>query len=437
MPAPAQRYAAIAIVLHWAIAFSIALLIPLGWWMSEQAEDGVVSDALFQAYQLHKSIGLTVLALSLTQLGWRIAHPPPPLPDHMPAWERIGAHAAHWGLYVLMLALPLTGWLYVSAGWSEHDDAPLHVTTRWFGLFVVPDLFGLPNTGADVREEVADAAMDAHEVLAWGAIILAGLHAAAALKHHVINRDNVLTLMVPGLRQLGGGEPAPKNPLRLAILGSGFALTFAGLAAALFALANLGPGPQAQSQIEIAAPAETMEEEWIVDPNAPPAWRVDPRASSIGFAFAYDDGQTATRFVGRFTRWRADIRFDPNDLAASRATVTIETASATDGVAMHDRALPGPDWFNAEAHPTATFRASEFRHLGGDAYEARGELIIRSQTRDFTLPFTLVITGDRAVMTSSSQLDRHDFDIGKSSDADDMISRDIDLAIRVEAVRRP
>src|SRR5690606_35599058 len=103
----------------------------------------------------------------------------------------------------------------------------------------------------------------------------------------------------------------------------------------------------------------------------------DPRASSIGFAFAYNDGQTATRFEGRFTRWRADIRFDPNDLAASRATVTIETASATDGVAMHDRALPGPDWFNATAHPTATFRASEVRHLGGDAYEARGELIIR------------------------------------------------------------
>lgn len=437
MPAPAQRYAAIAIVLHWAIAFSIALMIPFGCWMSDRAEDGVVSDALFQAYQLHKSIGLTVLALSLLQLGWRIAHPPPPLPGHMPAWERIGAHAVHWGLYALMLALPLTGWLYVSAGWSAHDGAPLQVTTRWFGLFVVPHLFGLPEAGADVREGVAGAAMSAHGLLAWGAVVLAGLHAAAALKHHFIDRDNVLTLMVPGLRALGGGEPAPKNPVRLAILGGGLALTFAGFAAALFTLTSLGAAPQAQSQIEIAAPAETAVEEDAADPDAPPAWRVDQRASSIGFAFTYDDGQAATRFEGRFTRWRADIRFDPDDLAASRVAVTIETASATDGVAMHDRALPGPDWFDAAAHPAATFRASAFRHLGGDAYEARGELAIRGRARDFVLPFTLVIAGDRAVMTSTSQLDRRGFGIGNDTEADGMISRDIDLAIRVEAVRQP
>jgi len=436
--APAQRYAAVAIVLHWAIALSIALMIPLGWWMSDTAEDGVVSDGLFQAYQLHKSIGLTVLALSLAQLGWRLINPPPPLPAHMPAWERLAAHGAHWALYALMISLPLTGWLYVSAGWSE--DGPLEVTTRWFGLFVVPHLFGLPNAGGEVREDVADAAMSAHSLLAWGAIGLAALHAAAALKHHFINRDNVLTQMVPGLRVLGGGdEQPPKNPLRLAMLGGGLALVFVGIAAALFTWAQLSASaPQAQSNIEIAAPNVPPEETVIApaEPGAPAAWRVDTRASSIGFAFDYDDGETSSRFEGRFTRWRADIRFDPDNLTASSAVVTIETASATDGVAMHDRALPGPEWFDAAAHPNAVFRSTNFRR-SGNGYVAEGELTIRGRTRDYELPFSLTIDGDRAVMTSASQVDRRDYDIGKDTDADDMISRNIDLTIRVEAARQP
>jgi len=339
----------------------------------------------------------------------------------------------------------LTGWLYVSAGWSEHDDAPLQVTTRWFGLFAVPHLFGLPGAGMELREDVAETAMEAHELMAWGAIFLGGLHAAAALKHHAVDRDNVLALMVPGLRPLSNGEPAPKNAGRLAVLGGGLSLTIVALSAALFTLANLSAAPasQEQSTIEIAAPRPEVTAQLEAstappaDPGAPAAWRVDSGASSIGFAFGYDDGEASSRFEGRFTRWRADIRFDPNNLGASSALVTIETASATDGVALHDRALPGPEWFDAAAHPTATFRASEFRHRGGDVYEARGELTIRGRSRNFDLPFTLTINGDRAVMSSATRIDRRDFDIGKDTDADDMISREIDLSIRVEAARQP
>ncbi|MGH6949533.1 MAG: cytochrome b, partial [Vitreimonas sp.] len=144
MSGATQRYTAVAVVLHWAIASAIGLMIPLGFWMHDQSEHGASGDGLFRAYQLHKSIGLTVLALSLVRLGWRLMHPPPPLPQHMPAWERFAAKATHWGFYVLMIALPLSGWTYVSAGWSIHDDEPLLITTRWFGLFVVPHLFGLP-----------------------------------------------------------------------------------------------------------------------------------------------------------------------------------------------------------------------------------------------------------------------------------------------------
>lgn len=442
MSAAAQRYTAVAIVLHWAIAAAIVFMIPLGFWMHGQAEDGAATEGVFRAFQLHKSIGLTVLALSLVRLGWRLAHPPPPLPAHMPAWERFAAKATHWAFYALMVGLPLSGWLYVSAGWSIHEDQPLSVTTRWFGLFRVPPLFGLNDAGADVRAAAADASFVVHYVLAYAAIGLAALHVGAALKHHFFDRDEVLAHMVPGLRAPFETEPPPKNPGRLAILGGGLALVAIAAAAALYAASTFGAGPAPQngSTFDIIEPAP---EPAAPAPGAAPAprgvsaWRVDARASSVGFAFVYsDEAAGETRFQGRFTRWRADIRFDPEDLGASSAVVSIETASATDGVPLHDRALPGEEWFNAAAYPTATFRTTAITRLTGNAYRARGDLTIRGRTREVDLPFTLTIEGDSARMDGRTVIDRRDFDIGESSDADDMISREIEIVVRVEAARQ-
>ncbi|MEZ6023867.1 MAG: cytochrome b/b6 domain-containing protein, partial [Hyphomonadaceae bacterium] len=168
----AQRYSAVAIVLHWAIAAAILAMIPFGFWMHGQAEDGIISDEVFRAFQLHKSVGLTVLALSLIRLGWRLLNPPPPLPEHMPGWERFVAKATHWAFYIIMIGLPLSGWLYVSAGWSIHENEPLAVPTHWFGLIEVPALFGLTNAGADVREAAAEAAFTAHWLLAYTTLAL-------------------------------------------------------------------------------------------------------------------------------------------------------------------------------------------------------------------------------------------------------------------------
>jgi cytochrome b561 len=169
MSTQTERYTAVAIVLHWAIAAAVLFMLPLGFIMHERAEHGDASQALFEAYQLHKSIGLTVLVLTLVRLAWRLTHRPPPLPEVMPAWEKLAARATHWGFYVLTLALPLTGWLYVSAGWSIHTDESLAVPTRWFGLFEVPHLFNLPHASNDVRAETAGAALTAHAYLGLSA----------------------------------------------------------------------------------------------------------------------------------------------------------------------------------------------------------------------------------------------------------------------------
>lgn len=449
MSATAQRYAAVAIVLHWAIAAAILFMIPLGFWMHEQSEDGNVSSGLFAVYQLHKSIGLTVLALSLVRLGWRLANPPPPLPEHMPGWEKFVAKLTHWAFYGLMIGLPLTGWLYVSAGWSIHDEAPLPVPTHWFGLFQVPHLFGLNQASLDVREDAAEAALTAHAYLGFTALGLVALHVAAALKHHIFDRDETLAHMVPGLRAPFEKEAPPKNPVRLAVLGVGLSLVVVAAAAALFTVATLNTtpttwGPETElteNEPDATTPqAPTVAGESNAAPTAPagvPAWRVDQRASSIGFGYQYIDESGETSFDGRFTRWSADIRFDPNNLEQSNVTVRIELTSARTGVDAHDSALPGPGWFNAQVQPTATFRSTRIRSRGDGQYEARGDLTIRGETKSIDLPFTLTIDGDRASMSGSTRIDRRDFDIGDPGAGDDLISREVTINVRVEATRAP
>ncbi|MEZ5996540.1 MAG: cytochrome b/b6 domain-containing protein [Hyphomonadaceae bacterium] len=461
MAAPAPRYTAIAIVLHWAIAFAIAFMIPLGLWMHEAAEHGAAGEGLYRAFQFHKSVGLTVLALSLARLGWRLINPPPPLPEGMAGWERLVASATHWAFYFLIVALPLSGWVYVSAQWSHETNEPLPVATHWFGLFRVPALFGLPSAGDDVRAGAAEASFTAHYVLAYATIALAALHVAAALKHHFADRDDVLSRMVPGLRA-PGAEPAPPAPARAAVLGLGLAAIAAALiASVVFAMSfggNTVPAPQANSSIEITAPSapEPASETAAPAPDqapppatgttsaasaaAPVAWRVDAGASSIAFTFGYSDEESdaETPFTGRFARWRADIRFDAGNLDASSANVTIETGSASDGNTWHDRYLPTAEWFDSAAQPAATFRSTRIRHREGNRYEARGVLTIKGAARTVTLPFTLDIAGSTATMDGRLSIDRHDFDVGnRSSDGDDKISRNVDIAIHVVATRAP
>lgn len=179
----ATRFGWVAITLHWVLAAAILFMVYLGLYMTD-AED-------YEAYQLHKSLGITILALSLLRLIWRFVDPPPPLPTTMPAWEKFAAHASHWGFYALMIGIPLSGWLYVSA--SPNSD---FVTTNIWGVFDLPLIPPLPTL--ENREDLADTFEDAHGWLAIYALLgLAGLHVLAALKHHFWDRDRVLHAMAP------------------------------------------------------------------------------------------------------------------------------------------------------------------------------------------------------------------------------------------------
>lgn len=182
-----RRYGAIAMTLHWLIAAMILFMLGLGPYMTSLDE---TDPQTFPLFQLHKSIGLTILMLSLARLGWRLANSVPALPSGMSDRERFAARTVHALFYVLMIAVPLMGWATVSS-------AALAVPTMWFGLFEwphIPFLADLPR--ADKRVIEGPLAVT-HSVLAFSMLLLAVLHVAAALKHQFRDRDDVLKRMLP------------------------------------------------------------------------------------------------------------------------------------------------------------------------------------------------------------------------------------------------
>lgn len=183
-----NRYSTVAIVLHWVIAG----LILFNLYLALQF-DGLRGLAKFNAFQLHKSVGLTVLMLSLARLAWRLTHRPPPLPAEMPAWAKFGAHAAHWLLYGLMIGIPLTGWVVVSA-------SPTNLPTVIFKTIPWPHLGFIHDLAMPVRRSLEDQVEQVHMLLGFGMGFLIILHVAAALKHQFLNRDEVLGHMLPFVR---------------------------------------------------------------------------------------------------------------------------------------------------------------------------------------------------------------------------------------------
>lgn len=190
------KYSRVAITLHWLMAAMILLNLGVGWWMADAINDPASQATAYQAFQLHKSLGLTILVLAVGRLAWRLARRKPPLPAGMPGWQKAAAWGSHALLYSFMLVMPFTGWLYVSTGWNSQTGMAFDVPTMWFGLFQWPHLPGVSGSAS-----LADTSIGVHEVLAWGFAVLLVVHVLAALKHHFADRDFVLWSMLPIVRR--------------------------------------------------------------------------------------------------------------------------------------------------------------------------------------------------------------------------------------------
>jgi cytochrome b561 len=175
-----RRYAATAQILHWLIALLIVIQFILAR-MAAHLPLGVRKLALLAE---HKSFGMTVLMLVVVRLAWRLKNPPPPLPDDMHRVERFLATVTHVSFYVLLFAMPLSGWLMSSAK---------NYSVSWFGAFTWPNLIA-PN------EAAFKYLMALHHLLSKVLFAIASLHVLAAFKHHFWNKDDVLARMVPTFR---------------------------------------------------------------------------------------------------------------------------------------------------------------------------------------------------------------------------------------------
>ena len=179
--ASTDRYSLPAIVLHWLIAVLIGAAVVIGLVMT--SIPGLTPMKL-RYFSYHKWIGVTIFALVLLRILWRMVCPPPSLPRRMPGWERAIAHAVHGMLYLLMIAVPVSGYLYSSA-------AGLQVVL--FGVLPLPTLIG-PDHGLKVALRAAHVALD------YTLIGFVALHVLAALKHQFVDRDGLVARMLPFIR---------------------------------------------------------------------------------------------------------------------------------------------------------------------------------------------------------------------------------------------
>ena len=174
------RYSLVAIVLHWLMAVALVGSFIGGNYMA----DLDFSPAKLKLMNWHKWAGVTILLFAIIRLLWRLTHrPPEELP--MPAWQLWASRVSHWGMYALFLLVPLAGWAYSSAAGYP---------VKWFGVIPLPDFVPANKALAEILHET-------HEILAWSLAALVGVHFAAALKHHFIDRDGLLHRMLPGRAQ--------------------------------------------------------------------------------------------------------------------------------------------------------------------------------------------------------------------------------------------
>lgn len=436
------RYSTVATALHWLIAAALAFQMGLG----GALEDLTPETGLFAAAQLHKSIGITILLLSLLRLGWRWFKPPPPaLPDSRQ--NHLLSKTVHTGLYAFMIGAPLSGWLLVST-------SKLGIDTYIFSTLYWPHIPFVGGLETSAKAALNDVAAAAHNYLGWLGLALFLLHVAGALRHQLLKGEPLLARIWPGRWAAG---KMTGTMLMMAAFAVMFSLS--SIAQQLYGsapeepVASVPDAPPANADqlaqaadIDSGGPisedeqanqtkhadrvetdnedqpdnaddsdqnAEADNKDIKPDPAIAHDWQIIERAP-IAFSFAWN-GETVR---GRFADWQADIRFGADALAQSRIDVRVNLASGVTGNPQIDDALPGADFFAAALNPQARFMSSDIRSTGGDNYEARGTLTLKGISQPTVLRFSLALSGNQAVAKGNASIDRNAHKVGEGSYGD-------------------
>jgi cytochrome b561 len=180
-----QKYSGVAVLLHWVIAVLIIVNVILS-----HVTELIPEESIRFVIDTHKSIGITVLGLVLMRILWRMTHRPPPPAESLQSWEKTLSKGAHAFLYLLMVAMPVTGWMHDSA-WKAAPEIPLN----WFGLFEVPRIAAIMSIEPERKEQVHGILGSWHENMGYVLIALVLLHIAGALKHQFLDGEAELQRM--------------------------------------------------------------------------------------------------------------------------------------------------------------------------------------------------------------------------------------------------
>ena len=368
-----DRYNAFARLLHWLIAGMIVLQYVLARMAEGAEEDGSKFRELVLLAN-HKSVGLSVLALVLVRLAWRLFRAPPaPLP--MPVWQRRASVVSHWSFYALLLIIPMSGWLMSSAS---------NISVSWFNLFQLPD-FVAPDERLEALFE------GTHETLTKVLFVLALIHVSAALKHTFVDRDGILRRI--------------SSPIGLIAF---FIVIIAG--------------------VMLLTPASRAQE------NGPVLWDIDYEKSAIRFTAE----QAGAEFEGEWKEWSAELRFDPDALDSSSFNVAVSVAGVDTLDRERDETLLDPEFFDGATFPLVHYRANEFSDGAEDGvFIADGAIEVKGSATPAKLTFTIERDEGRVILEGSARLDRLALNVGTGEWEDTAwIGQHVDVEVRVEAAVR-
>lgn len=444
------RYSMVAMILHWILAFALAFQIGLGWGMDALS----IANGLFDVTQLHKSVGITILLLSIARLTWRFLKPPPLPSNSDDIWAQLLSKITHSALYIFMIGAPLSGWLMVSTS-NLGIDTYLFTTLYW------PHIPGLDLLSVEIRSALNSASKLAHEALAWIGIALFFLHIMGALRHQYFRGEPLLSRMLA----------LPRMEEKRA--GSAMIVAIAFILFAMFIWArtwgvtdrienNVSPiiadneqrsiAPTALDKLPIdekikASEAETTAQE-EEDKRAKAKADSSDQAPAIKKAEAADSIPKKWKIIGpkklsfsvqwndavvtgNFSRWSADIYFASNALEQSKITVDVDIASVSTSDSTANGAIMGADFFDSDSFPMARFTSQDIKSLGQNRYQMTGMLRMKNISLPSTIIFTLNEKGRKALAKGSASIDRIKYKLGETGY--DEIARNVMLSFEFEA----
>lgn len=391
-----KQFSNIAKFLHW----SVAGLIVSQYVLAKLAENAKHENQILEQLALlanHKSVGITILVLAVIRLLYRFKVPTPGSPPSTPHWQLIVSKASHSLLYGFLFLLPISGWLMSSAK---------SYSVSWFNVIALPD-FVAPN------ESLAENLHTIHYYLAEALFVIAVIHILAALKHHFIDKDDVLVRI------------SSRFSWALFVLVLVFVIGFFGRLFDVSPVTISDPlGSVDVTKAAVALPPSKQGRQSDL-----PLWDIDYSQSYIKFT----GDQAGAPFEGEWQKWSAEIQFDETQFGMSRFSVAVDPSSGFSNDKDRDDTIRSADFFDVESFPEVVYYVDTFSSKGAE-FEGLGTLSMKGVVADVALSFSITESATSKILKGTASLDRFNWNIGSGDWVDtDWVGQNVKVEVRVVA----